>query len=153
MQETKSLQIHAVFFPLSSKQRSKFFRDTQTAGRSSQRRSWFWVWAKFIWFRGDLLHLLFLICGMHGLKPFNILWMYWLLQILWYLSYFEVGFWFCLIPPVNVRGVRGDCGVYEVSIGTWHTFCLAVLLAESALWADLEQNTPVWIFGISLGMW
>lgn len=39
------------------------------------------------WRGGYLFHLLFLLCGMHGLKPFNILWIYWVLQILcwWFL--------------------------------------------------------------------
>lgn len=106
-------------------------------------------------FGGYLLHLLFLICGMHGLKPFNILCVFGVLQILWYLGYFEVGYWF---SPVHVRGVTGDCGLYEMSSGTWqaHTHCAAQpRKADSARCGRALRGKalPCGFFGIRLGMW
>lgn len=107
-----------------------------------------WAYLHSARFRGYLLHLLFLICGMHRLKPFNILCVFGVLQILWYLGYFEVGYWF---SPVHVRGVTG--GLWSVWSVQWHLADAHALCSAASqgrlcsVWSGFErESAPVWIF-------
>lgn len=72
-------------------------------------------------------------------------------------AYFEVSFWLCPTSPSECQKGYGDCGVYEAFSGTWqkNTHILFISLAGwlSSIALVLEGNTPLWIFGITLGMW
>lgn len=66
---------------------------------------------------GYLLHLLFLLCGMHGLKPFNILWIYPVLQILcWCLLWSQL----LTLPNISQRMSEGLWGLWCVWSLQWH---------------------------------